>query len=518
MKRIKELEKKLLHYKSLYYQGKPEVSDFEYDELEEELRKIDPKNTIFNIVGSDLSNNKIAHKTKMLSLEKTYDVDNLKKWIGEEKVISVFKIDGSSCSLVYKKGRLTIAKTRGNGSFGEDITTKILFIDDIPKSIESFDCEIRGEIYCTQENFIKINNELERRNLPLASSQRNIVAGLLGRKENIDLAKFLSFQAFELISEKELNFETEKFDFLNKNNFPYPEYHFHEKLDDLEKRLNETKQFLEKGNYLIDGIVFIYNRIELHSELGETSHHPKYKMAFKFRGESKNTKINSITWQVSRNGILTPVAEVEPVELSGALISRVTLHNYGVVKSFQLKKNDEINIERSGEVIPKFISLVKTSDEKYSIPSHCPSCDTSLREEDIRLICDHDSCPAKVLESLKHFIKSVSIDDLSTARLNEMLEKKLIKNIPDIYDLTEEVLIENLSATKEKMAKKIVTNIQKSKEIELKMFLTSLGLSGGGVNKCEKIIEAGFDNLEKIKNIKMEELIEILQRNQHAIL
>ena len=218
-KRIQELEKLILHHKELYYRGKAEISDESYDKIEEELKKLDPENTILKLIGHMQvdSNVKVAHQRKMLSLDKTYSDVELLKWIGKEEVVSVYKIDGSSCSLIYKDGHLQLAKTRGDGQFGENITKKAMFISDIPKSIEDKgEIEVRGEVYCIEINFFHLCEEMEKLNLEKPTSQRNIVAGILGRKENIHLAKFLSLQAFDFMSEKKFFTEVIKLEALKK--------------------------------------------------------------------------------------------------------------------------------------------------------------------------------------------------------------------------------------------------------------------------------------------------------------
>ncbi len=503
MSRIKDLEQKIIKHKTLYYQGKPEISDFEYDAIEEELRTLDPTNSILDMVGTEFfTGEKIEHEHKMLSLNKTYKLEDLIKWKGDEELVSTFKIDGSSCSLVFKAGKLQIAKTRGDGKFGENITNKVMLIDHIPMRIDQeIDFEVRGEIYCTESNFIAVSNAMEKAGFEKPTSQRNIVAGLLGRKEVIEFSKFLSFQAFELLTEDiELETEVEKFKTLMKFGFDTPEYILHKNQKDIEDRLAETREFMSEGEYLIDGLVFSFNRQELHKTLGVTAHHPRYKMAFKFQGETKTTKIKSISWQVSRNGILTPVGNVEPVELSGAKVSRVTLHNYGLVAQNQLKKGDTIEIVRSGEVIPKFLSVVSASDNEFSVPTNCPSCEQPIVVEDIRLICKNDLCPDKVQDEILNFLKKIGIDDLSSKRLEEMIKVGLITDIPSLYQLTKTQLL-GLDKVQDKLATKIISNIEKSKNVDLITFLSALGISGGAYNKCEKIVNAGYDTIDKVMNL-----------------
>lgn len=509
---IKNLEFEIIKHKNLYYQGRPELSDFEYDKLEEKLKQLDPESPVLEMVGAEVfKGEKVSHAQKMLSLNKTYKIEELERWADNRPVLSTFKIDGSSCSLVYEKGKLIIAKTRGDGKIGERITSKVLHIEHVPKILKGYkkSFEVRGEIFCREKDFVHLGKEMEALNLEKPTSQRNIVAGLLGRKENIELARFLSFQAFEFITEEEdLKTETEKFKLLQDLGFETPEFYVNKSKKEIEERVEEARDFMAEGNYLIDGLVFSFNDLDLHDRLGETAHHPRYKIAFKFEGEVRPTVIKSIKWQVSRNGILTPVANVEKVELSGAQVSRVTLHNFGMVNQFQLKKGDKINIIRSGEVIPKFIDVVMSSENKFVYPETCPSCYRPTFVEDIRLVCKNPLCPDKVKDEILNFIKKIGIDNLSDKRLDELLSAGLIKDVPSLYDLTEEKLME-LDKVKEKLASKIVESIEKSKSVDLVTFLSSLGISGGAYNKCEKIVNNGFNTIKEVMGLSRDKLEEI---------
>ena len=510
--KIKHLESEILRHKNLYYRGKAEVSDEDFDQLENELRSLDPQNYVLDIVGSIVySSDKIAHEKKMLSLNKTYKKSDLEKWKGEDDLVSTFKIDGSSCSLIFENGLLKLAKTRGDGKFGENITNKALCMSSIPKKIDTYKnkLEIRGEIYCTEEQFLKLSEYMIEQKLEKPNSLRNIVAGILGRKENIELAKFLDFQAFELISDEEI-FQTEKgkFDILKSIGFKTPEFRLVKNKKDIQEELDSALDFMSAGNYLIDGLVFTYNDIKKHEELGETAHHPRYKMAYKFQGETKDSEIQTISWQVSRNGILTPVANIRPVEISGAKVSRVTLHNYGVVKANELKTGDTIKIVRSGEVIPKFLEVVRDSGGKVEYPTKCPSCEKDIDEVDIRLICTNPICPAQVKDTILNFIQKIGIEDLSSKRLEELIKADLVLTIDDLYRLTKEDLMK-LDKIKDKLASKLIDSINKSMDVDLITFLSALGISGGAYNKCEKVVDAGVNTIEKIKELTVEQLINI---------
>lgn len=505
--RVQELEKLIIHHKSLYYSGKPEISDHEYDALENELKKLDSENSVLNLIGSVSTNlEKVKHDQKMLSLDKVYNIEELIKWKGSDEIVSSFKVDGVSCSLIYDNGHLVLAKTRGDGSFGEDITDKVRWIEELPKTISIKEkIEIRGELYANEKNFFLLSDEMISRGLEKPTSQRNIVAGLMGRKEHLDLCRFITFMGFDVLGLNSLKTEIEKEKILSGNGFNTPRVTLHKNNNTIEEEIENARIFMSEGDYQIDGVVFTYNDILKQNELGNTAHHPRYKMAFKFMGESKTTKIQEITWQVSRNGFLTPVAEVEPVELSGAMISRVTLHNYGMVRQFELKSGDEIEIIRSGEVIPKFLSVIKSSESKFSYPKNCPSCNSDLVVKEIRLMCINEFCPGKNKEIILNFIVKIGIEDLSSKRLDELLRVSLVKTIPDLYKLTVADFM-GLEKVKDKLAEKLFENIQKTKSTDLITFLSSLGITGGAYNKCEKVVHAGFDDIEKIYNLTFEQL------------
>lgn len=508
--RIQELEKLILHHKERYYRGHAEISDEKYDHLEDELKKLDPSNPVLQLVGfkQTEATNKVEHQRKMLSLDKTYDEKDLTKWVDKHDVVSVFKIDGSSCSLIYENGHLVTAKTRGDGQFGENITKKAVFIPDIPKFIpEKRSCEVRGEVYCVEANFFHLSKEMQELGLEAPTSQRNIVAGLLGRKENIQLSRYLSFKAFDIISDEKFTKEHQKLDALKKDGFITPDYEVHKGAKGLDTRIAEAKAFMADGDYLIDGLVLVYDDLKLHNELGETSHHPRYKIAFKFQGDTKVAQINEIEWGVSRNGTLTPVALIEPTELSGAVIGRVTLHNFGLVQNFQLKAGDKIEIIRSGEVIPKFMGVVERSHHPFSYPTKCPSCDSDLVVQDIWLSCINELCPAKVKEEILNYIRKAGIDDVSDKRLEEMINKGLVERIPDLYRLTEENFL-LLDKVKDKLAKKMFENIQKTKEQNLAQFISAIGVEGVSITKSEKIIAQGYNTLEKIQALTLDKMLQ----------
>jgi DNA ligase (NAD+) len=507
----KKIAEQIMKHKELYYLGVPEISDREYDLLEEQLRKINPNNPVLSFVGHQKISNKIKHDQKMLSLDKTYKKEELIKWSDGKEIISMEKIDGSSCSLIYEQGMIKIAKTRGDGTYGENISSKVLLIESIPKKIKTLTrVEIRGEIYCSKKNFSILKRELEENGEEIPSSQRNIVAGILGRKDKIRYAKYLSFYAFDILSEnRSYKKEIEKIKLLIKYNFEVPPYKTITEKKDLEldleiseKRLQETKE------YLIDGIVYTYNDLELHDKLGYTAHHPRYRIAYKIAGESKAAMIEEIKWNISRFGVLTPVAVIEPTELSQAIISNVSLHNFALVKKNKIKKRDIIEVIRSGEVIPKYLKTITSSDEPIEIPRNCPNCHTQLTNDEVRLTCPNTECSERVLQEIVYFVQTIGIEDLSEKRINELIRHGLVEKIPDLFKITKDELME-LDKVKEKLATKLIKNIQQVKKIDLDLFIASLGVIGGGKNTVAKIITAGHKTLEQLQSLSIEQLMEI---------
>ena len=509
--RVQHLEEIIIKYKKYYYGGSPLISDDKYDELEDELRKLSPSSHVLDMVGSTVKgSNKIKHDKKMLSLEKRYDFDDLVKWLDGREVVGTKKIDGISCSIIYENGRLVLCKTRGNGSFGEEITEKCRWINSIPKTIINKDLiEVRGEIYCSYSNFNDLKNEMIEMGEEIPSSPRNIVAGFMGRKEKIFLCQYLDFQAFDFIPKgKFFGKELEVFRFFEQEGFLSPDYTLITNQDELKTFLDNAKCFINDGTYQIDGVVFTLNEIKLHQVLGETSHHPKYKLAFKFKSEYKSAKIISIDWNISRNGVFTPVAIIEPTEISGALVSRVTLHNFGNAKSHNLKTGDTIKIIRSGEVIPKFEEVISSSSGRFEYPKNCSYCNQKLNINDIRLVCANANCIGKMKYEVLNYIDKIGIEDLSEKRLAPLIEMGLVKRIDDLYRLKKSDLLK-LPKTKETLASKLLKSIDNSKTVSLATFLSALGLPGGALNKCEKIVESGFDSIQKILEMKLTDIVKI---------
>ena len=519
--RVSALADDILRFKASYYAGKPEISDAAYDALEDELRAVSPSHPALLKVGADsVGGVKVAHTQPMLSLNKTYDEADLLAWAGDRPVVGTVKVDGVSLSLTYTGDaavkRLALAKTRGNGVFGEDVTDKARWISDLIPELstpgkEGTSLEIRGELYCTEPNFLRLVEEFERLGLDRPTSPRNIVAGLLGRKTKVELARFFNFFAFQVV-DGDLNFglktEMEMMAWLEKLGFTPPYPRRLTSAAGFGEYLEFVKNLGEKDDVGIDGAVFSYDELALHRDLGATAHHPRAKLSFKWAGETATTTIETVAWATSRLGIVTPVAVVKPVFLSGASITNVTLHNAAHVKAFNLKAKDEIEIIRSGEVIPKFLMVVKAAAGAYVWPETCPACGAPLAFDDVRLKCANTAaCPAQRLGTIINWIQAAGIDDLSEKRLTPLIDQGLVRSMADLYRLKESDFLA-IPNVKEKMAAKLFANIKKSRTLPLQHFLRGLGIEGAGGTTWEKLLEV-FHGLSALRTATAEAIVDV---------
>lgn len=512
--RVADLAEAILRHKKLYYAGKPEISDQAFDKLEDELRRLAPEHPVLNVVGGGVAegSEKVTHDLPMLSLQKTYTAPELYRWADAHEVVGTVKVDGVSMSLIYDDGRLVMAKTRGNGYVGENVTSKIRWVPGIASTVNTKGrVEIRGEVYCTEENFIRISDTMESLGLDRPVSPRNIVAGQLGRKTHIDLARYFRFFAFSVVDyANALGFKTEMdgFSWLAANSFSLPFPKLLKGTGQIDAYLEEVKDLIEADEFPIDGAVFGYNSLAMHDELGNTAHHPRYKMSFKWQGETAESVIRSVFWSPSRLGVITPVAVIEPVSLSGAQITNITLHNAAHVKAYNLKPGDRIEIVRSGEVIPKFLQVVKAAEGEFVWPARCPACETTLEYDGVRLKCHNATgCPAQQIGAILNWIRCAEIDDLSEKRLVPLIDKGLVKTMADLYRLKLDDFYV-IPQTKEKMATKLHNNILKSRTLPLASFLNGLGIEGAGLTTWEKLLEV-FPTLEALQKARVEDIVEI---------
>lgn len=510
-RRVEALAEQILRHKRLYYAGKPEISDSAYDKLEGELQALAPEHPALSVVGSapGTAARKMPHDTPMLSLNKTYKVEDLVSWMDGEELVGTPKVDGNSLSLIYEKGVLSLAKTRGDGRVGEDVTEKVRWISEcLPRLQDKVSVEVRGELYCSNHQFALLVQEMLDRKLERPTNPRNIVAGMLGRKQHIDLNRFFNFFAFEVIGVSGLKTEIEKFAWLAKQGFPVPPHQLIAKEDEMGSYLERIREWMAEDEISYDGAVFAYNRLALQAQLGNTGHHPRFKLSFKWPGQTAEAVITKIEWATSRLGIVTPVAVIEPVQLSGAMISNITLHNAEHVKAYNLKAKDKIEIIRSGEVIPKFLQVVEAAPGNYKWPAACPSCGQELSFDSVRLKClNKDECAAQKSGFILNWMKAVEIDDISEKRLEQMLQLELVTDVVDLYKLKPADFLK-LPQTKEKMAEKLYKNIQASCDVPLVKFLNGMGIEGAGLRTWEKLVDH-FHGLEGILTVDAATLMEV---------
>lgn len=489
--RIAELAAEIRRLKRLYYMEASDTPDAVYDAMEDELRRLDPTNEVLSLVGTDfLSGERVAHQSPMLSLDKTYSVDELHAWVASRPVVGSLKLDGLAISLVYEDGVLSMAKTRGDGVMGEVVTQKIRHASSVLKKLPlAGGAEVRGEVCLSKDNFELLAAEMETRGLARPTSPRNIVAGIFSRKGHEDLGRYLTFFAYDISAPAlSLEKETAKFAWLEKSGFVTPSPILIQSKEELVSFLGAAESLLKDGPYGMDGAVFSFEDLSLHESLGSTGHHPRYKIAFKWQGEIAESEILGIAWETSRFGILTPVANVSPTYLSGAMITNVTLHNAEHVRLYNLKKGDVVWIVRSGEVIPKFLGVHKSAEGSHILPSACPSCESVTEFDGVRLKCSNTtSCPAQSSGAILNWIKVMKIDDLSDKRLEALIEAGLVSSIPDLYRLAshEGVASKILGP---KMFAKITKRIEDAKTPPLTLFLKGLGILGLGATLFEKLL------------------------------
>lgn len=503
--RVAQLAEEILRLKRLYYAGKPGATDSAYDNLEDELRRLSPDHPVLAVVGAGVTDDggaKIQHTEPMLSLQKTYERADLTTWMGTEEVVGTVKVDGVSLSVLYEKGALKLAKTRGNGRIGEDVTAKVLWIPDVRPHLDlPVTCEIRGELYCTEPNFLKLSDAFAALDLERPTSPRNVVAGLLGRKSHIDLARYFNFFAFSVAGPDGalgLTTEEEASKWLENQGFRLPHARLIKSEEELDEYLEFVRALADDGDVGVDGAVFSLNSFARQRALGNTSHHPRFKISFKWQGATAVSTIRTVAWATSRLGVVTPVAVIEPVNLSGATITNVTLHNAAHVKAYNLKAGDQIEVVRSGEVIPKFLQVVRPAPGEYAWPDTCRACATKLVFDDVRLRCPNtDACPAQQLGAILNWIRAAEIDDLSDKRLQPLIDLGKVRWAPDLYRLTPDDFCA-IPLIKEKMAAKLHANIEKSKQLPLARFLNGLGIEGAGLTTWEKLLET-FHGLEPLR-------------------
>ena len=535
--RIKELRATLEYHARKYYdEDSPEISDFEYDMLMNELKNLErefpefiTKDSLTQKVGGTVKEGfeKVEHEVPLQSLQDVFDYseiyafDKRMKKAAEEfnkplEYVVETKIDGLSVSLEYKKGIFIRGATRGNGLIGEDVTDNLKTIKTIPQKLtEEIDITVRGEVFISKEDFEKLNEEREVLEEPLFANARNAAAGSLRQLDSKEAAKRpLDIYCFNVQKcEKELTSHYDSLQYLKKLGFNVNPVL--KKCENIKQAINEIEKIGDNRENLtfgIDGAVIKVDNLQLREEVGTTFKVPKWAIAYKYPPEKKETLLKDIIFQVGRTGAITPMAILEPVKVAGSTISKTTLHNEDFIKEKDLKIGDTVIIQKAGDVIPEVVGVVKekrTGEEKdFKMPTSCPVCGGIIVREEGEAIsrCIGIECPAKLLRSIVHFASKVGMDirGLGYSIIEELINRGLISNIADIYSLTKQD-IASLKKNGDKFAQNLIDAIQESKNNELNKLINALGIRHVGT-KSAKILAKRYGTMDKLMNASFESL------------
>ncbi len=538
-KRIIELRAILEYHARKYYdEDSPEISDYEYDMLMNELKALErefpefiTKDSLTQKVGGTVKEGfeKVEHEVPLQSLqdvfdyEEIYDFDRRMRKSAKEfnkplEYVVETKIDGLSVSLEYKQGIFIRGATRGNGLIGEDVTDNLKTVKTIPKRLkEDVDIIVRGEVFISKADFDKMNEEREILDEPLFANARNAAAGSLRQLDSKEASKRpLDIYCFNVQKcEKELTSHFEALEYLKKLGFNVnPVRKKCTTMEQVIKEIEKIGENREKLSFGIDGAVIKVDNLQLREEIGTTFKVPKWAIAYKYPPEQKATLLKDITFQVGRTGAITPMAILEPIKVAGSTISKTTLHNEDFIKEKGLKIGDTVLIQKAGDVIPEVVGVEvdkRTGEEKdFEMPTKCPVCGGVLVREPGEAVtrCIGIECPAKLLRSIVHFASKVGMDinGLGYAIIEQLVDKGLINNIADIYTLSKED-IASLKKNGDKFAQKLVDAIAKSKENELSKLINALGIRHIGT-KSAKILAKRYGNIDALMNASFDSLNE----------
>lgn len=497
MEKIEKLEKILTYHKECYYNNLPEITDKEYDLLEEELRELDPFNPVLNKVGADPESNKLKHGIWMPSIQKFKKEEDVIDWLENDnkKCCCTFKLDGSSMALYYDNGKFIKAGTRGNGIEGENRTDAFNYIK-IPKNIDRlYGMVVWGEVVINKHHFSDLQEEMIKRGLEPVKSIRNSVAGILNRKDNIDLAKYFTFVAHNYFADECNAQHSTKLGILLCHGFKVPKHQFFELTsNNLKDFIEYYQNSIEDYDYLTDGIVITSNDGNYNLE-NKTNHHYKWNCCLKFESEVAITTIKEIVWKTGRTGKITPILIVEPVELSGCIINRVTAHNAKMILDHHLTSGVTIEITRSNEVIPKFLKVIDFDVERtdYLLIDRCPTCGDTLilSATQTDLICYNDNCPAIIKGTLVNFCKTLEIDGINDSIASRLVDKFQIVNPFNIFRLTKEDLL-TVDGFKQTLSEKIFNNIQ-------------VCLTNPNITKAKLVESIGIKNIGSTVSVKLQD-------------
>lgn len=539
--RIAWLSQRIAFHSDLYYnQAQTQISDVEFDRLWDELKALDPDHIQLDIVGSDVDPGtvKVDHMFPMSSLDKATSDEEINHFVNEtalgaSRFISQPKLDGSALSLEYRKGRLVRAATRGSGARGEDVTRNARRIENVPESLGvEIDVHVRGEVVMRKTMF-------EEKYRDVSPNPRNLAAGALRQKraEGKAEAEDLVFQAYDAkfpdannrhrdsISPPDFEQDSEVLLWLSQTAgiepAPWHVHDFDGAAEAIQSMCTETSKWAQQRNdyqFEIDGLVFKVDNLERRQLLGKTAHHPRWALAWKFPPEEAVSVLLGVTWQTGRTGAVTPVAKIAPQMVGGVTVENTTLHNVGEVQRLGVKIGDRVLIVRRGDVIPKIesglgpassndmkdrfhadgsafeLELPKTID--IEIPTLCPACQALLVVDGAILRCEDMMCTDRTSRSILYWCRALEMDGIGEKLVEQLLEEKLVVNIPDLYRL-QQAEIENLERMGEKSAVNVLTELSKTKQMQLAKFLHALGIAKIGPELAILVAQfaTSFDNL-----------------------
>ena len=533
-KRMNELVALLNRYATEYYTSdNPSVSDSEYDRLYRELVELEtayPDQVLADSpthrVGGKVLDGfeKYSHQYPLYSLQDAFSREELeafdarvRKEVAHPTYICELKIDGLSISLTYEKGILVAGATRGDGSIGENITENLKRVKDIPLTLpEELDITVRGECYMPRASFDQVNQARQENGEPEFANPRNAAAGTLRQLDTAvvakrNLATFLYQEASPSTrdSQEKVLMHLEQLGFVVN-----PKRILAESMDEIWNFIQEVGEKRENLPYDIDGVVIKVNDLAGQEELGFTVKAPKWAVAYKFPAEEKEAQLLSVDWTVGRTGVVTPTANLTPVQLAGTTVSRATLHNVDYIAEKDIRKDDTVIVYKAGDIIPAVLRVVESkrvSEEKLDIPTNCPSCNSDLLhfEDEVALRCINPRCPAQIMEGLIHFASrdAMNITGLGPSIVEKLFAANLVKDVADIYRLQEEDFL-LLEGVKEKSASKLYQAIQASKENSAEKLLFGLGIRHVG-SKASQLLLQHFHSIENLAQADPEEVASI---------
>lgn len=538
LEQITALREKLRYHNEKYYNDDaPEISDYEYDMMQRELRALeaahpelaDPDSPTQRVGGKASGRfDKVQHVYPLESLQDVFSFDELDEFynrvegaVGQAEYVVEYKIDGLSVALEYVDGIFVRGATRGDGQVGEDVTANLKTIKDIPQRLENAPPHliVRGEVYMKRSVFDALNAELELHEKPLLANPRNAAAGSLRQKDSrITKERKLSIFCFNIQNADELPLasHTESLDYLKKLGFPVsPCYPAYTDPADVRRQIDEMGETRGELDFDIDGAVVKVNAFAQRQTLGSTAKFPRWAAAYKYPPEIKQTLLEDIVISVGRTGVLTPNAVLRPVRLAGTTVSRATLHNRDFIRQMDVRVGDTVSVRKAGEIIPEIIGVVmdkRPADAlPYVFPRVCPVCGAPVYDDadEAAVRCTGAACPAQLLRNLMHFASrdAMDIDGCGESNLLKLIDAGLVKSAADLYDLTPDQLLP-LGKKVNVWANNLINSIAASKTRDLSRLLFAFGIRHVG-QKAGKILAGHFGSLDAILAATVEEMTEI---------